>query len=140
VAPNWEPQPRHFVADPSPGCRRQEHARWPRSPPPSLRGGRKYSDPFFELELTADEDEMRVRDAFPPGGRKAGYEYDFGASWIHEITRQKAVRLDPEQVYPVCAAFSRDSPVEYPSEENPQDPGPFSLAEVNRKLARLGDG
>ena len=103
-------------------------------------GGRKYSDPFFELELTADEDEMRVRDAFPPGGRKAGYEYDFGASWIHEITRQKAVRLDPEQVYPVCAAFSRDSPVEYPSEENPQDPGPFSLAEVNRKLARLGDG
>jgi len=103
-------------------------------------GGRKYSDPFFELELTADEDEMRVRDAFPPGGRKVGYEYDFGAGWIHEITRQKAIRPDPEQVYPVCVAFSGDSPVEYPSEEDPQEPEPFGLTEVNRKLAKLGGG
>lgn len=103
-------------------------------------GTRKYSDPFFELELTADEDEMRVRDAFPPGGRKVGYEYDFGASWIHEITRQKAIRPDPEQVYPVCVAFSGDSPIEYPSEEDPREPGPFSLADVNRRLAKLGGG
>jgi hypothetical protein len=103
-------------------------------------GARKYSDPFFELELTADEDEMRVRDAFPPGGRKVGYEYDFGASWIHEITRQKAIRPDPEQVYPVCVAFSGDSPIEYPSEENPREPEPFSLADVNRRLAKLGGG
>lgn len=103
-------------------------------------GGRKYSDPFFELELTADENEMRVRDAFPPGGRKAGYEYDFGASWVHEITRQKTIRLDPGQVYPVCVAFSGDSRVEYPSEENPQEPEPFSLADVNGRLAKLGGG
>jgi hypothetical protein len=103
-------------------------------------GARKYSDPFFELELTADEDEMRVRDAFPPGGRKVGYEYDFGASWIHEIARQKAIRPDPEQVYPACVAFSGDSPIEYPSEENPQEPEPFSLADVNRRLAKLGGG
>jgi len=100
-------------------------------------GGRKYADPFFELELTADENEMRVRDAFPPGGRKVGYEYDFGASWIHEITRQKAIRPDPGQGYPVCVAFSGDSPVEYPSEENSEDPEPFNLAKVNRKLARI---
>ncbi len=103
-------------------------------------GGRKYSDPLFELELTADEDEMRVRDAFPLGGRKVGYEYDFGVGWIHEITRQKAIRLDPEQVYPACVAFSGNSPIEYPSEEDPQEPGPFSLTEVNRKLAKLGGG
>ncbi|MGH3234129.1 MAG: IS1096 element passenger TnpR family protein [Streptosporangiaceae bacterium] len=103
-------------------------------------GGRQYSDPSFELELAADEDEMRVRDAFPPGGKKAGYEYDFGASWIHEITRQKAFRLDPEQVYPVCVAFSGDSPIEYPYEEDPQEPEPFGPTEVNRKLAKLGGG
>jgi hypothetical protein len=35
-------------------------------------------------------------------------------------------------------AYQGDSPVEYPSEENPQEPEPFSLTEVNRKLAKLG--
>jgi hypothetical protein len=38
----------------------------------------------------------------------------------------------------VCVAYQGDSPVEYPSEEDPQEPGPFSLTEVNRKLAKLG--
>ncbi len=100
-------------------------------------GRRAYSDPIFALEDTADEDDIRVRDACRPGV-KVGYEYDFGASWQHEITSQKAFRLDPGQVYPVCVAYQGDSPVEYPSEENPQEPEPFSLTEVNRKLARLG--
>jgi hypothetical protein len=40
--------------------------------------------------------------------------------------------------HPVCVAYQGDSPVEYPSEENPQEPGPFSLTEVNHKLAKLG--
>jgi hypothetical protein len=35
-------------------------------------------------------------------------------------------------------AYQGDSPVEYPSEENPQEPELFSLTEVNRKLAKLG--
>ena len=46
--------------------------------------------------------------------------------------------LDPDQPRPVCVAYKGGSPVEYPSEENPQEPEPFSLAEVNRKLAKLG--
>jgi hypothetical protein len=73
-----------------------------------------------------------------PARVKVGYEYDFGASWQHEITSQKAFMLDPDQLYPVCVAYQGDSPVEYPSEENPREPEPFSLTEVNRKLARLG--
>ena len=100
-------------------------------------GRRAYSDPIFALEDTADEDDIRVRDACRPGV-KVGYEYDFGASWQYEITSQKAFMLDPDQVYPVCVAYQGDSPVEYPSEENPQEPEPFSLTELNRKLARLG--
>src|SRR5260221_5307278 len=100
-------------------------------------GRRAYSDPFFTLEDAADEDDLRIRDACRPGV-KVGYEYDFGASWQYEITWQKAFMLDPDQVYPVCVAYQGDSPVEYPSEENPQEPEPFSLTEVNRKLARLG--
>ncbi len=100
-------------------------------------GRRAYSDPFFTLEDAADEDDIRIRDACRPGVT-IGYEYDFGASWQHEITSQKAFTLDPDQLYPVCVAYQGDSPVEYPSEENPQEPEPFSLTEVNRKLARLG--
>ncbi len=39
------------------------------------------------------------------------------------------------QAYPVCVEFRGDSPVEYWSEEDPVEPEPFDLAEVNRKLA-----
>ena len=46
--------------------------------------------------------------------------------------------LNPDQLYPVCVAYQGDSPVEYPSEEDPREPEPFSLTEVNRKLAGLG--
>jgi hypothetical protein len=100
-------------------------------------GGRAYSDPYFALEETSDEDDIRVRDACRPGAR-VGYEYDFGASWQHEITAQKAFTLGPDQSHPVCVAYRGDSPVEYPSEQDPQEPAPFSLPEVNRMLARLG--
>ncbi len=99
-------------------------------------GRRTYSDPSFTLEDAADEDGIRVRDACRPGA-KVGYEYDFGASWQHEITAQKAFMLEPDHSHPVCVAYQGDSPVEYPSEENPQEPEPFSLTEVNRKLAKL---
>jgi hypothetical protein len=42
------------------------------------------------------------------------------------------------QVYPVCVEFRGDSPVEYWSEEEPEEPEPFGLNEVNRRLAALG--
>ena len=61
-----------------------------------------------------------------PAGVKVGYEYDFGASWQHEITSQKAFMLNPDQLYPVCVAYQGDSPVEYPSEEDPREPEPFT--------------
>jgi hypothetical protein len=103
-----------------------------------FRVGRKaYSDPFFDLEGTADEDDIRVRDAFRTGV-KVGYKYDFGTSWQHEIASQKAFTLDPGQPYPVCVAYHGDSPVEYPEEEDLEEPEPFSLTDVNRKLANLG--
>ena len=97
---------------------------------------RAYSDPFFALEDTADEDGIRVRDACRPEV-KVGYEYDFGASWEHEIASTRAFTLDPGHVYPVCVAYQCDSPVEYPSEEDPQEPEPFSLTDVNRMLSKL---
>ena len=99
--------------------------------------GIRYSDPFYELEETEDEEDARLRDAFPPGGPKITYVYDFGADWIHEITRQKMITLEPRQDYPVCVAFGGNSPVEYPSGDEPEEPEPFDQAAVNTALAGI---
>jgi hypothetical protein len=100
-------------------------------------GGVRYSDPFYELEETEDEEDARLRDAFPPGGPKVTYVYDFGADWVHEITRQKMITLDPGQDYPVCVASGGNSPVEYPSGDEPEEPEPFDQAAVNTALTGI---
>ncbi len=98
--------------------------------------GVRYSDPFFDLEETADEEAVRLRDAFPAGARKpVRYEYDFGASWIHEITRAGSSRLTPGEAVPRCLSFSGDNPVEYWDEDEPVNPEPFDLVKVNAALA-----
>jgi len=99
-------------------------------------GKKRYSDWFYNLEGTLDEDELRVRDALPSRARKIMYEYDLGTSWQHEITLEKILPREPCRQYPVCLDFAGDSPVEYWSEEDPEDPEPFSISEVNRVLAK----
>ena len=79
----------------------------------------------------------RVRDVMKAGGTIA-YTYDLGACWEHEITLEKTIPRDHSHVYPVCVEFRGDSPVEYWSEEEPEEPAPFGLKEVNRRLAALG--
>jgi pRiA4b ORF-3-like protein len=101
-----------------------------------------YSDPLFRLEETRDEYAMRVLAALNAGGGKITYEYDFGASWIHEIALQKRVPREPGADYPFCVKYSGDSPVEYPdydSDEEEEQPEPFDLEAVNRRLAALGN-
>jgi hypothetical protein len=103
-----------------------------------FRAGKKqYSDPFVNLEGTADEGAVRVRDVLTPGGN-ISYTYDLGACWEHEIALEQMLARDPGQDYPVCVAYKGDSPVEYWSEDDPEEPEPFDLAEVNRNLAALG--
>ena len=100
-------------------------------------GGVHYSDPLYELEGDEDEEDARLRDAVPPGGPKVTYVYDFGADWFHEITRQKVITLEPGQDYPVCVAYGGNSPVEYPSEDEPEEPEPFDQAAVYTALAGI---
>ena len=100
-------------------------------------GKKQYADQFTGLERTADEDTVRIRDVLTPGAT-IGYTYDFGADWKHEITLEQTLPRDPGQDYPVCVAWRGDSPVEYWDEDDPEEPEPFSLAEVNRRLAALG--
>jgi len=101
-------------------------------------GGQRYTDPYFELEDPAvrSEFDLRLAAAFTPSVRKIKYTYDFGACWRHEITLEKVVERTPGQDNPVCIAFKGDSPMEYWSEGDPQDQGPFDLAAVNQRLAR----
>ncbi len=100
-------------------------------------GKKRYADPFVNLDGTGDEEAVRVRDAMAPGGTIA-YTYDLGACWEHEITLEATVPRDHGQDYPVCVAFRGDSPVEYWCEEEPEEPDPFGLKKVNRRLAVLG--
>jgi hypothetical protein len=98
--------------------------------------GVRYSDAYFGLEETADEEAVRLRDAFPASARKpARYEYDFGASWVHEITRASSSPLAPGEAVPRCLSFSGDNPVEYWNEDEPAHPERFDMAEVNAALA-----
>ena len=104
-----------------------------------FRAGKKqYSDPFVNLEGTADEGAVRVRDVLTPGG-KISYTYDLGACWEHEIALEQTLPRDRGQDYPVCVAYKGDSPAEYWSEDDPEEPEPFDLAEVNRKLTAPGE-
>jgi hypothetical protein len=108
-----------------------------------------YSDPSFSLEETRDEYTMRVLAALNAGGGKITYEYDFGASWIHEIALQKKAPREPGADYPFCVRYSGNSPVEYPEEgiwysddgepveAGPAKPEPLDLAAVNRRLGAL---
>jgi hypothetical protein len=100
-------------------------------------GKKQYADQYTGLEGTTDEQAVRIRDVLTPGA-KIGYTYDFGANWEHEITLEQTTRRDPGQDYPVCVAFRGDSPVEYWSEDEPEEPEPFGLNDVNRRLAALG--
>jgi len=109
----------------------------------AFRVGRAtYSDPSFSLEETRDEYAMRVLAALNAGGGKITYEYDFGASWIHEIALQKKVPREPGAGYPFCVKYSGDSPIENPDydSDEEQQPEPFNLEAVNRRLAAFESG
>jgi hypothetical protein len=101
-------------------------------------GRKQYSDPLMGLDGTRDEEAIRLHDAMARNSGKISYTYDLGACWEHEITLEQTLPGDRGQDYPVCVTHKGDSPVEYWSEDDPEEPEPFDLAEVNRKLAALG--
>jgi len=101
-------------------------------------GKQQYSDPLMDLDGTRDEEAIRLRDAMARNAGKISYTYDLGACWEHEITLEQTLTGDRGQDYPVCVTYKGDSPVEYWCEYDSEEPEPFDLAEVNRKLAALG--
>jgi hypothetical protein len=98
-------------------------------------GARRYSDPCWSLEETGDEFRTRLASVLPAPKRKIIYTYDLGAGWRHEIALEKVVDREAGPVHPVCVGFGGDCPVEYPYEDDPQEPTPFDIVSVNRSLA-----
>jgi len=72
------------------------------------------------------------------GGRGPGPRRTAAAADDGRHPGAAPVARDHSRDYPVCVEFRGDSPVEYWSEEEPEDPEPFGLNEVNRRLAALG--
>ena len=104
-----------------------------------FRAGKKqYSDPLMDLDNARDEEAIRLRDAMACKADKISYTYDLGACWEHEVTLEQTLARDRGQDYPFCVAYKGDSAVEYWCEDDGEEPEPFDLAEVNRKLAALG--
>jgi Plasmid pRiA4b ORF-3-like protein len=100
-------------------------------------GKKQYSGWFYNHEETLKENELRVRDALSGDVKKIMYEYDLGPGWQHEITLERILPREPGRQYPVWLDFAGDFPVEYWSEEDPEEPEPFSIAAVNRSLAKF---
>ena len=101
-------------------------------------GKKQYNDPLMDLDAICNEEAIWLRDAMARNAGKISYTYNLGASWEHEIMLEQTLPRDGGQDYPLCVAYEGDSLVEYWCEDDPEEPEPFDLAEVNRKLAAFG--
>jgi hypothetical protein len=112
---------------------------------------------------TASERTARLFAVLGSMRAKAGYTYDFGDSWEHQIVVEKCLAPEPVHAYPVCLAGEGHGPPEDcggipgfynllealrdPEHEEHEDlldwvggsfdPDAFSVDEVNRRLAPL---
>lgn len=109
-----------------------------------------------------NEETVRLSQVISGPKQKFVYEYDFGDSWMHEITVEKLLPFDPKARYPLCLAGARACPPEdcgsFPGYdailealtaknkteaqkellewlEGGYDPEAFDLNAVNRRLA-----
>lgn len=90
--------------------------------------GREYGPAYLDDELeTLDEKQFRIGDLVKAGDL-AGYEYDFGDGWEHEVAVEADAAADAATVYPVCIAGEGACP--------PEDcGGPGGFAELKELLA-----
>ena len=90
--------------------------------------GRDYGPAHPEIELEMlDEKQFRIGDLMKTGDL-AGYEYDFGDGWEHELAVEASVAADAGTVYPACTGGEGACP--------PEDcGGPGGFAELKDLLA-----
>jgi hypothetical protein len=90
--------------------------------------GREYGPAYLDDELeTLDEKQFRIGDLVKTGDL-AGYEYDFGDGWEHEVAVEAGAAADAATVFPECIAGEGACP--------PGDcGGPGGFAELKELLA-----
>ena len=90
--------------------------------------GREYGPAYPDEELKAlDEKKFRIGDLVTAGDL-AGYEYDFGDGWDHELAVEASVVADAVTVYPACTGGEGACP--------PEDcGGPGGFADLKDLLA-----
>jgi hypothetical protein len=99
-----------------------------------------YSDPTYELEACADEETTTLGSVLPRPGASIGYRYDLGDCWDHTVTLEKVLAPEPDRCYPTCTAGRGDAPVEDAGPDDPPEPRPFHLDDINADLAGLDTG
>jgi hypothetical protein len=90
--------------------------------------GREYGPAYLDDELEMlDERQFRIGELVKTGDL-AGYEYDFGDGWEHELVVEASAVADAATVYPACIAGEGACP--------PEDcGGPGGFADLKKLLA-----
>jgi hypothetical protein len=99
-----------------------------------LDDDRRYSDPFFRLDMCDDEESVRLNRVFPEPGSRLVYVYDFGDDWRHDVVLEKVLDDDAGRAYPVCTGGAGDNPAEDFDPDEPEDLVPFDRDAVNQSL------
>jgi hypothetical protein len=97
--------------------------------------GRRYADPFHELDDSADESTARLGTILPRVGAAMTYVYDLGDRWEHRITVERIIDGGDPDATAECVGGQGDAPVEDWFPDCGRHPTPFDLAAINRYLA-----
>jgi len=97
--------------------------------------GRRYADPFFGLEETADEFRARLGKLAPNAGAALTYVYDLGDHWEHRIVVERIIETEQPETSAVCVGGQGDAPEEDWFPGCGRDATPFDLAAINEQLS-----
>jgi Plasmid pRiA4b ORF-3-like protein len=96
--------------------------------------GRRYADPFFGLEETADEFRARLGKVASSVGATLTYVYDLGDHWEHRIVVERIIETDEAETSPICVGGQGDAPEEDWFPDCGRDATPFDLTAINQRL------
>jgi hypothetical protein len=96
---------------------------------------RRYADPFFGLEETADEFRARLGKLAPNAGAALTYVYDLGDHWEHRILVERIIETEQPETSTICVGGQGDAPEEDWFPGCGRDATPFDLAAINEQLS-----
>lgn len=99
--------------------------------------GEDYSDHAITSDIGADERKVSLN-RFAKVGTKFSYEYDFGASWVHEIIIEEIEYPQSDDRKIICLKGSKAVICEDGFEEDYSHDTPvFNIVALNKKLQEI---